>query len=117
MLVSKKFIASLAALTLLSTAALAQTQIPTTADPGRINNDLNRQNNVPQMSVPAELTSNQEVQAPKGADKITLVLRGVDVTGAQKISEDRLAVTYSLSEDPGAMMTDAANCAQAGSSL
>jgi hemolysin activation/secretion protein len=94
MLVSKKFIASLAALTLLSTVALAQTRAPVTVDPGRINNDLNKQNNIPQMSVPAELTSNQEVQAPKGADKITLVLRGVDVTGAQKISEDRLAVTY-----------------------
>jgi hemolysin activation/secretion protein len=93
MLVTKKFLASLAALTLLSTAALAQS-IPSSVDPGRINNDLNKQNNIPQVSTPAELTSSQEIQAPKGAEKITLVLRGVDVTGAQKISATRLASTY-----------------------
>lgn len=80
-------------LTALTGAAFAQT-VPTSVDAGRIGNELDKAYRAAPVSIPADLTNAPDVQAPKGSDKITLVLRQVKIEGATALSQDQIAVTY-----------------------
>jgi hemolysin activation/secretion protein len=78
---------------LLTSTAFAQT-VPTTVEPGRVQSDLDRQNTMPKASTPPELTTTADVQAPKGAEKISFVLKTVNIAGGKQISHDKIEATY-----------------------
>ncbi len=80
---------------LLSGTALAQQFVPPTADAGRVNSDV-RMQTAPQgaINVPQDMTTTAEVTAPKGADKVKLVLRRVNVNGATKLANDEVEAAY-----------------------
>src|SRR5690349_11358364 len=77
---------------LLSSSVMAQALTPT-ADPARIRSDIDRQVQ-PKISTPADVSTSPEVQAPKGAEKITLVLKKVNVVGATKVSNANVSAAY-----------------------
>jgi hemolysin activation/secretion protein len=72
--------------------ALAQT-LPSSADPGRIRNDMNRQM-APRTPAPADNTTSPTTTAPEGSEKISFILKKLNVTGATHISNSDIAATY-----------------------
>jgi hemolysin activation/secretion protein len=77
-----------------STAMAAPAALPSSVDAGRVQSDMKQQMQPSAISTPEDVSSTPEVQAPAGAEKVTLVLKGVIVEGASKISKDKIAAAY-----------------------
>ena len=82
-----------AALSALSTAAIAaplQPSIPSTVQPGHVEQDLNQKLQPQPGAPPVEMTAPAEAQAPAGAEKIVFTLKSVSLTGSNKIKTGKL---------------------------
>ena len=95
-MIKKNF--SLFALTVAATGFIslpALAQIPSSTEAGRVQSDLERQFDR-QIKIEApEITSAPTVQAPAGAENIKFTLGGINIEGAESISQEKLAKTYS----------------------
>jgi hemolysin activation/secretion protein len=81
---------------LLSSSALAQ-NVPGSVDPGRVINELKKAlDDVPasKQAAPTDMTRTADVEAPAGADKITLILKDINVVGANVLPSDKLRSVY-----------------------
>jgi len=76
----------------LSGAAFAQAITPT-ADPSRVREQIERDTQ-PRISTPADISTTPDVQAPPGAEKISFVLKEVNVEGATKVSQRNVKAAY-----------------------
>lgn len=81
------------AFALLSSAASAQA-LPSTVDAGRVRQDIDKQIAPKSINTPEDLSTTPDVKAPVGAEKITLVLRDVNVVGAKKVPNTEVAQAY-----------------------
>lgn len=78
---------------LLSGTAMAQ-QVPSSAEVGRVNSSIPQQMAPSSISVPEDLSTTPDVKAPRGAEKIKLVLKKVNVFGATKLTDGEIRGAY-----------------------
>lgn len=84
----------LASTSLMVSPASAQ-QVPSTADVGRTQREIDRQI-MPQGNVaPSDLVTSSDIQAPEGSEKIWLTLKSIEVQDAHIIPDDLIRSTYS----------------------